>query len=32
MKKLIALLLVLVMALTMVACAAKDSTPKTDTP
>ena len=32
MKKLIALLLVLVMALTMVACAAKDSTPKADTP
>ncbi len=28
MKKLIALLLVLVMALTMVACAAKDSTPQ----
>ena len=32
MKKLIALLLVLVMALTMVACAAKDSTHKADTP
>ena len=32
MKKLIALLLVFVMVLTMVACAAKTNAPKADTP